>query len=250
MIEREVYRVLIIDDEAPAREKIQRNLDQLPHTFHVEEAGSVQEALEKFSQEIDFLFLDIQMPQQDGFAFIQELGVENCPPIIFSTAYDQFALKAFEVHAVDYLLKPYEFERFRQAVEEVLKRIQQHTAPQEMLTQLLTSVQKEKGKQSLLWANHRQKLIPIPVESIVFIEADGNYVKVHIDSGKSYLLRKSLTHLEEELDPTLFVRVHRSTLLNKLKITEMHPKSHGDLYAILQNGNRVLVSRRYKQNLL
>ncbi|MEM6631807.1 MAG: LytTR family DNA-binding domain-containing protein [Bacteroidota bacterium] len=250
MDETKTYRVLVIDDEAPAREKILRFLDKLPQRFEGEEAGSAKEALAKFTAGFDFLFLDIQMPKQDGFSFLKEIGIENCPPIIFSTAYDQFALKAFEVHAVDYLLKPYEFDRFEQAVTEVLKRIAQPLPTQELLTDMLQSLKKEQGKQRLLWVNHRKKLIPVSVESILFIEADGNYVEIHTELGKKYLLRKALATLEEELDPSLFVRVHRSTLLNKLKITEMHPKSHGDLYAVLQNGNRVLVSRRYKQNLL
>ena len=244
------YTVLIVDDEAPAREKIAQFLSQLPHDFHILEAGSVQEAIAIFSEELDFLFLDIQMPQQDGFAFIERIGLDNCPPIIFSTAYDQFALKAFEVHAADYLLKPYDLGRFQSAVEQVIRQIEQKSQPQIMLEQMLQSFQREQKKQSLLWASHRQKLVPIRVEQITHIEADGNYVQVHTEAGKKYLIRKALSTLEAELDPSVFVRVHRSCILNTLHIQEMHPKSHGDLFALLKNGEKVLVSRRYKGNLL
>ena len=244
------YTVLIIDDEVPAREKIAQFLSQLPYTFQLNEAGSVKEALTLFSEEIDLLFLDIQMPQQDGFAFIESIGVDKCPPIIFSTAYDQFALKAFEVHAADYLLKPYDLARFQSAVEQVIRQIEQKSQPQIMLEQMLQSFQREQKKQSLLWASHRQKLVPIRVEQITHIEADGNYVQVHTEVGKKYLIRKALSSLEAELDPSLFVRVHRSCILNTLHIQEMHPKSHGDLFAVLKNGEKVLVSRRYKGNLL
>ena len=244
------YTVLIVDDEAPARAKIDQFLTQLPHAFDKLQAGSVKEALDQFSDEIDFLFLDIHMPQQNGFDLIEAIGIASCPPIIFSTAYDQFALKAFEVHAADYLLKPYDFERFEAAVERVIQRIQHNHTSSAIIEQVFHSFQRSRKRQTLLWASHRQKLVPIRVDQITHIEAEGNYVQVYTTGEKKYLIRKALRTLEEELDPAIFVRVHRSCILNTLHIQEMHPKSHGDMYALLTNGGKVLVSRRYKQNLL
>lgn len=244
-----IYRALIIDDEAPAREKIVRFLERIPRDFHPLMAGNAREAMDYLSSEsFELMFLDIQMPQMNAFEMLQQLGLSKCPPIIFSTAYHQYALQAFEVHAVDYLLKPYDFERFQIAVQRVLSLIDQQKNPNPHLEQLLKNWHPPDPNPTILWVNKGTKIVPLEVDIIEYLESDGNYVLIHTADHR-YALKQSLGDLQAKLDNRQFVRIHRSYVVNKRKIREMYPKSHGDLFAVLKSGRKVPVSRRYRDQL-
>ncbi|MEL6924184.1 MAG: LytTR family DNA-binding domain-containing protein [Bacteroidota bacterium] len=245
------YHLLIVDDEAPAREKIEHFLLQLPYTFSMAFAKSGEEALQLLkSKSFDLLFLDIQMPRMDGFELLQALGPGNYPPVIFSTAYNQYALQAFEVHAVDYLLKPYDQERFSTATRRVLDSIDQKKYSHQAMLKMMEKWQPPTQKSKILWVNQSSKMIPLEVEHIEYLESDGNYVLIHTKDQHKYMLKQSLTELHHKLDTRQFIRVHRSYVVNKRSIHEMHPKSHGDLFAVLKSGRKIAVSRRYRDDLL
>jgi two-component system LytT family response regulator len=244
------YRALIIDDETPAREKIAQFLENMPQDFQVVMAGNAREAMERLSsQSFDLMFLDIQMPQMNAFEMLRQLDLSKGPPIIFSTAYNQYALQAFEVHAIDYLLKPYDFDRFQTAVKRVLQFIDQHKNPHPSLEQLLRNWQPPNPDPLILWVNQGAKIVPLEVNIIEYLESDDNYVLIHTAEHR-YALKQSLGELQAKLDERQFVRIHRSYVVNKRKIREMYPKSHGDLFAVLKSGRKIPVSRRYKDQLL
>lgn len=245
-----MYNVLVIDDEAPAREKIIHFLKRMTGDFEIKEAANAATGLQLLQEnDFDLMFLDIQMPQMDGFEMLKTIGVSNCPPIIFSTAYNQYALKAFEIHALDYLLKPYDFTRFRDALSRVLAMIDQKKYSYQYLNQMVEQWKPPESKIEILWVNHRNKIIPVEIKNIHYLEADGNYVQV-FTSDQKYLIRQSLQEIQQRLPDNQFVRTHRSFIINQLHIREIHPKSHGDMYAILKNGEKVPVSRRYKDGLM
>ena len=244
------YRVLIVDDEAPAREKIIQFLDSLPPAFRTEMACNSSEALQQLKREsYDLMFLDIQMPRMNAFEMLNELASERWPPIIFSTAYNQYAVRAFEVHAADYLLKPYDLDRFRVAVERVLNRIGEPESPKQVIRQLLQNWRPDTDLPDTLWINQGSKILPVAVADMEYLESDGNYVIVYTP-GHRHIVKQSLREFHSKLDQRQFIRVHRSFVVNRKKIREMHPKSHGDLFAILQSGAKIPVSRRYKEALL
>ena len=243
-------KILIVDDEAPARDKIARFLGQMDEDFELSLAKNAQEAIDLLhTEDFTLMFLDIQMPQMNAFEMLQQMDNTSLPAIIFSTAYDEYALKAFEVHAIDYLLKPYDFKRFSTSVERVLRFMGKEKQTNHALIDMLKSWNPPTKKLDMIWVNHRGKLIPVDVSAIDYLESDGNYVSIHADRQK-YLLRKSLKDLHAQLDPQQFVRVHRSFVVNKLRIKEMHSRSHGDLIAVMHNGDQVTVSRRYRDQLI
>ena len=242
-----LYKLLIVDDESPARLKLTQFIQRLDLKTELELAKNAREAIELLNRSsFDMLFLDIQMPQMDGFELIRTIGPENCPPVIFSTAHEQYALKAFEVHAIDYLLKPYSFDRFKLAVQRILNA---KVSSNEVLVKMIQSLELQKPRAKVLWVNQGGKLIPLAIESIEYCESDGNYVLVHTSEHK-YVLRQSLGDLHAKLAADQFIRVHRSFVVNQLNIKAIHPKSHGDMFAILKSGRKIPVSRRYKDQLM
>ena len=244
------YRVLIVDDEAPAREKIAQFLDYLDPGFSAHFARNAQEALQELTaNKYDLLFLDIQMPRMNAFEMLNELPKDRCPPVIFSTAYDDYAVQAFEVHAADYLLKPYDLERFRKAVDRVLQKVETQSSPNRMMRQLLENWRPPAERPDTLWINQGGKILPVAVQEIEYLESEGNYVVIHT-AGHRHVLKQSLTELQSKLGEKQFIRVHRSFVINRKKIQEMHPRSHGDLFAVLPGGKKIPVSRRYKEGLL
>lgn len=245
-----IYKVLVVDDEVPAREKINRFLLQYPAEFDIQMAINAMEAIHLLAAEsFDLLFLDVQMPQMDAFSMIDQIGLEQLPAIIFSTAYNHYAVKAFEVHAIDYLLKPYNYDRFQVAVDKVLDQFQFQLNPHVMLENMLKSLSNQQKYPSMIWVNQGGKLIPLDVQQIEYLESDGNYVQIYTSKHK-FLVRQSLVDLASKLNPDQFVRVHRSFVVNQQQITAVHPKSHGDMFAILQSEKKVPISRRYKQFLI
>lgn len=242
-------QLLIVDDEPAARLKIRRFLQQLETAVLIEEAGNGHEAVQKIRQlPPDLVFLDIQMPGMNGFEVIQAIGIEAMPPVIFVTAYDQYALRAFEVQAVDYLLKPFDEDRFRKAYSRALPHLKQEKDWPELFRKILAGQQPKSSFLQRITVSIGSRFFLIPVEDIEVFTAEDKYVRIHT-AGKQYLLREALIQLEEQLDPTTFARIHRSCLVNLNAIREMSHRSHGDYLLRMKNGMEVTMSRRYRENI-
>ena len=242
-------RILIADDESPARRKLREYLDEEADIGEIAEAANGVEAQQLIASfQPNLVLLDIQMPGKTGFEVIETVGVEAMPAVIFVTAYDQYAIEAFEVQALDYLLKPFDRERFRKALARARQRLQARENNPEVLTQLLKTMRQPQAYPGRIMVNQDGRLFFVKTVEIRYIAAAEKYVQLHAKSGK-YLLRETMNHLEERLDPSQFVRIHRSHIVNIDRIREMHPGSHGDYVAILQDGEELIVSRRYRDRL-
>ncbi len=245
-------RALIVDDEPLARERVKRFLAGEPDVEVIGECSDgiqTVEAIETLKP--DLIFLDIQIPEADGFAVIEKIGVEKLPPVIFITSYDQYALRAFDVHAVDYLLKPYNQERFQLALERVRAQLQngQTDVLDERLRSLLESLKPEQKYLERLMIKSSGRVIFLRTEEIEWIEAEGNYLRIHA-GREAYMLRETMNNLAARLDPNKFARIHRSTLVNIERIKELQPMFGGDYVVILHNGTQLTLSRSYRDKLL
>ncbi len=235
-------KVIIIDDEAAARQLIKEYLEDYPDLILLGEANNGVDAVKMINEfKPDLVFLDIQMPGMTGFDVLTHL--EELPQIIFSTAYDQYALKAFEVHAVDYLLKPYTKERFKVAVE----RLQQNTNENKarpLAESLLMDTPKFPER---ILVQSQNKLVTIALEDVIRIEAYGDYSKL-ISKERTYVSNYGISTLEEKLNNTIFIRVHRSSIINLNAVKELnkYTKSYD---VTMQNGDVVRVSRGYMDNI-
>ncbi|MEW6160198.1 MAG: LytTR family DNA-binding domain-containing protein [Verrucomicrobiota bacterium] len=245
-------RTVIVDDEPLARERLADLLSAEPAIELVAECADGREALEVIERTApDLLFLDVQMPELDGFGVVAGLKRQKkMPVVIFVTAYDKFALKAFEVHAVDYLLKPFDRERFRTALQRATDRIRQ--AQPEVLTERLTALLEEiqPAAQPLdrLAIKTEGRVLFIKVDDIDWIEAADNYVNLHL-GAESHLHRETMTALETLLPAKRFLRISRSTIVNVDRIRELQPLFHGDYVVILKNGTKLTLSRNYREKL-
>ena len=246
-------RALIVDDEPPARRKLQGFLSQESDFQVIGQAGSGPEAVQAIQRlKPDVLFLDIQMPEMDGFEVLQALESlgSPLPCTVFVTAYDQYALKAFEVCALDYLLKPFD----RQRLQSTLERVRSQTGPdsvptlQTRLDHLLRRLEERRTYPSRFLVKSRGRVLFLKVEEIEWISAAANYVELHAGT-RSHLLRETMDSLEKKLDPDHFARVHRSHIVNLDCIREIQPWSRNDFMIVLESGVQVKMSRRYKQNL-
>lgn len=243
-------QVLIVDDEPLARERIR---DLLKHEPNIEIAGESKNGLEAVSaiqkQKLDLVFLDVQMPELDGFGVIETIGVEKMPYIIFVTAYDQYALRAFEVHALDYLLKPFDHERFqntlKRAIEhvEIIKRDNDFTG---RLKELIHEVQLEQHYLQRIIIKSRGRIFLLNTDEIDWIEAAGNYVVLHVGS-EEHLLRATMYGIEERLDPERFIRIHRSKIVNIERIKEIQNWFQSEYLIILKDGTQLTLSRTYRE---
>jgi two-component system, LytTR family, response regulator len=235
-------KVIIVDDEKAGRKLIKEYLSNFPALILLGEANNGVDAVKMINEfKPDLVFLDIQMPGLTGFDVLKHL--EELPQIIFSTAYDQYALKAFEVHAVDYLLKPYTQERFKVAVEKVTSNIADNKA-KELTNSLLMDA--EKYPQKIL-VQAKNKLVTISVKDIIRIEAYGDYSKI-ITEEKTFISNYGISQLEQKLDETIFLRVHRSSIINIDKIEELN--KYGKSYDVtMQNKDIVRVSRGYMETI-
>ena len=243
---------LIVDDEPLARERIRTLLSEWPQVEVVGEAGNGYEAIEILGRHpVDLLFLDIQMPEIDGFAVLDAIGAEEAPLVIFVTAYDEHALHAFEVHALDYILKPVRPERFAEAMRRALETLggRERDNLQERLEALL--LERSLGARPLeriLVRSASGGAVFVRCDQIDWIESARNYVILHLGE-KSHILRMPLHLLERRLDPERFVRLHRSTLANLESIKELHRWFRGEFVAVLKNGKKLPVSRHSRQRL-
>ena len=232
-------KIIVIDDEVLARSIVKEYLQKHPQLELVAECGDGFEGLKAIQQyDPDLVFLDIQMPKISGFEMLEL--IEKPPAVIFTTAFDEFAIKAFEAHAVDYLLKPFNQERFDKAIT---KWLEQQNKPSEAKTEeLLETASQSPSQSSRIVVKNGSKIKIIPVHDIFFLEAADDYVKIHTQEGY-FLKNKTMNHFEQVLDRQQFVRSHRSYIVNVQQITRIDPYEKDNHVAILRTGAKVPVSR-------
>jgi len=245
-------RVLIADDEAPARAKMRRYVAEYPDIEIVGEAETGVQAVERIAElQPELVFLDVQMPELDGFGVIDAVGVESMPYVVFVTAFDEYALKAFEVRALDYLLKPFTPERFAAVIDRARADIARTSGDdsavlRSKLEALLSAVTTGRPRylQRIL-VHHANRALLLPVERIDRVEADRNYVRLH-SGGTAFSLRGSLTSLAERLDPEKFLRINRSEIVRLDAVKELQPWFHGDYRVVMGDGTTLMWSRRFR----
>jgi two-component system, LytTR family, response regulator len=245
------FTTLIVDDEPIACRRIRRMLRDDPDIEIIGECADGLEALKVIEKKSpDLLFLDVQMPEMDGFQMLQALGQNRLPNVIFVTAYDRYALQAFEVYALDYLLKPFDRERFERAVHHAKARIirERSGAANEGLVSLLDELRGQTSYQDRLMIKKDGRVIFLKTKDIDWIEAEGKYVYLHLGS-ESILLREGITKMESALDPKKFIRIHRSTIVNVDRVQELQPWFRRDYRVILRNGTQLMMTSNYRQNL-
>ncbi len=232
-------KVVLIDDEPLARSVVREYLGSHPDLEVVEECNDGFEGVKAIQQhQPDLIFLDIQMPKINGFEMLEL--IEHPPAVIFATAFDEYAIKAFEAHAVDYLLKPFNQERFDKAIE---KWQEKNNAIKEKTTQdLLETASQSPTQNNRIVVKNGSKIKIIPVHDVLYLEAADDYVKVHTKEGY-FLKNKTMAHFEQVLDAQQFVRSHRSYIINIQEITRIDPYEKDNHVAILRSGMKVPVSR-------
>jgi two-component system LytT family response regulator len=244
-------RTLIADDELLARERLRQLLSDQPEIELIGECTDGHEAVNEIREKKpDLIFLDIQMPELDGFAVLDAINLEPMPIIVFVTAHDKFALRAFEVHAVDYLLKPFDRERFESALRRALEQVKhrQDPARTEAQAAMLTGMQSAKKPLDRLAVKSGGRITILKTADIHWIEAAHNYVEIHEDK-RSHLLRETMAGIEQKLPPDKFVRISRSVIVNVDRIKELQPTFYGEYKVTLQNGAHLTLSRRYRKKL-
>jgi two-component system LytT family response regulator len=241
-------RTLIIDDEPRARGLIRKMLIGDSSIEVVRECGNGYEAVEAIKQEEpDLIFLDVQMPEIDGFAVLSQIQPEARPAIVFVTAFDRYAVRAFEEHAVDYLLKPFDKERFLRTLEHAKRRIAEKRSSQQTdtLARLLAQVREPPKFLDRITVKKDGRMLLLNAREIDWIEAEDNYVLLHGRHGP-YLLRQTLTNLEAKLDPDRFIRVHRGAMINIDALAQFTPEFHGGYRLDLKSGKQLSLSRSYR----
>lgn len=239
-------RALIVDDEPLSRERLHMHLAPDSRLEIVGEAKDGREAIEQIEAlNPDLVFLDVQMPELNGFDVVSALEMDALPQIIFVTAFDEYAVRAFDVNAVDYVLKPVDPARLKTAVDRALAQKQSATPGDERLQALLQSVRKASYAKRIVV---REKGVAyfLPIGDVDWIEAAGNYLKVHA-VGKTFLLRQSLKDFEEQLDPEQFARVHRSAIVNIGSVIRIEPWTRGEYRVVLRDKTVLNSSRAYGQ---
>lgn len=244
-------RCLVVDDEPLGRERIISLLRTIPDAELIGQCETGAEAVQAIEAlNPDLLFLDVQMPELDGFGVLAAFDGTAVPAVIFVTAYDEYALKAFEVHAQDYLLKPVDADRFREAVQRAGTRLR---AEREQITNtrllaLLEQIERERPRAARVPVHTNDRVFFLPVEEIDWLEAADNYVRIHA-KGETHVIRKTLQHMEQALSPHVFVRVHRSAIVNVGRVREIQPWVGGEYVILLHDGSKVHTGRRYRARL-
>ncbi|HET8781216.1 MAG TPA: LytTR family DNA-binding domain-containing protein [Pyrinomonadaceae bacterium] len=244
-------RALVVDDEPLARAMIREMLESDSEVEIVGECANGRDAVEVIkSAAPDIVFLDIQMPEIGGFEVLESFDANIQPYVIFVTAYDQYAVRAFEVHALDYLLKPFDRERFEGAWQRAKSQIKlDRTSRRDQdIIALLEELKAGPRYLERLVIKNGGRVFFLHVQDVHCIEAEGNYVRVY-DNQKGYLLRETISSLEEQLDPKQFLRIHRSAIVKIDRIKEMQPWFHGEYRIIMENGKQLALSRNYRSNL-
>jgi len=247
-VKRRSYRALIIDDEPLARDAIRALLAKDREIEIAGEGAGVDGAALIAKTRPDILFLDIQMPEVDGFMLLEQVGADAVPAIVFVTAYDQYALRAFEVHALDYVLKPFDDARFAAALAHAKERVSagRHGDVDARIADFLESRAAAAPRTKFL-IPARDKTIVVDAQHIDWIEAADYYVSLHTGSA-AHLLRQTMDEIEKQLDPQQFFRVHRSAIVNVDRVREIHPLFRGDCALVLADGSRVKLSRSRRRD--
>jgi two-component system LytT family response regulator len=247
-----MIRVMIIDDEPLARERIKRFLKDESDVEIIGECADGLKAVTLIETlKPDLIFLDIQIPELNGFDVLQTINSEQMPAVIFITSYDRYALQAFDVHALDYLLKPYTRERFSKALARARAQLDR-TKNQDLDMRLLSLLENIKTPQKFLErlvVKSAGRVFFLRVEEINWVEAEGNYLRLHIGKDR-HLLRETMNNLASKLDPEKFIRIHRSRIVNVERIKELQPLFNGEYAVILRDGTQLVLSRRYRDKLL
>jgi len=248
-------RVLVVDDEPPARAKLRRLLTAEPDVAIVGEAADGAAALECIRRlQPDVVFLDVRMPHLDGFGVVDAVGVEAMPRTVFVTAYDEHAVRAFEVHAVDYLLKPVTPARFASALARLRREVARDDAPPGAgggapsgvaVLEALHHARHGPRHVERLLLHTENRAVFVPVERIDWIEADRNYLRIHV-GAEVFVQRGTVAALVESLDPARFLRLNRSQIVRVDAVRELHPWSHGDYHVMLTTGQTLTWSRRFR----
>ncbi|HUQ83533.1 MAG TPA: LytTR family DNA-binding domain-containing protein [Gemmatimonadaceae bacterium] len=254
-------RALIVDDERMARKRIRTLLSADADVDVVGECANGRDAVTAIHERApDLVFLDVQMPELDGFAVVSAVGAHRMPVTVFVTAFDQYALKAFEAHALDYLTKPFDRERFETSLGRAKHQVHLRAASSavaapapdptlnERLVALLSDFERRQQYAERLMVKSAGRVLFLRADEVDWIEAAGSYVRLHV-GREGHLLHEGIAAVMARLDPAKFARVHRSTIVNLDRVREVQPWFHGDAIAILRDGTRVQVSRTYRDSL-
>lgn len=235
------YRAIIADDEPLARRRSARLLRERDDVEIVAQCSGGREAIAAIREhKPDLALLDIQMPDVDGFGVITEVGVESMPQVVFVTAYDQHAIRAFEINAVDYIVKPYTPARFNEAVDRALSRVAHRAGEQSRMSSTLQRVADR------ILVRDRNRIRLVRIKDVDWVASEANYVRLHV-GATSYLIRGNLGKLEEKLAPFGFIRVHRRFLVNVDRVAEVQPWFGGDAILVLANNAKVRLSRTFRE---
>jgi two-component system, LytTR family, response regulator len=244
-------RAIVVDDEELGRDRLQSLLGEQPDVEIVGVCADGPSAVEMVEREQpDLVFLDVQMPGMDGFEVIENLDPSRLPAVVFVTAHDGHAIRAFEIHALDFLLKPFDQTRFEKALERARTQIgaKQGQVIDSRLVSLLEELREERKYPERLIVKSSGRVFFVRAEEIDWVEASGNYVKVHTKTD-AHLLRESMKNMEGKLDPKTFVRIHRSAIVNIDRIKELEPWFHGEYIVIMRDGTRLTASRVFSDRL-
>jgi len=242
---------LIVDDEPLARDGLRILLSRDPEVSAMREARDGREAVEEIRESNpDLVFLDVQMPEMDGFEVVRKIGPERMPQVVFVTAHDQYAIQAFEINALDYLLKPVIEERFVKALLRAKGRIRSNLTADSnrQIIGLLETIASPRSYVKRLAVQSAGKTVFVNVEDVDWIQAAENYVELHAGRA-SYLLHVTMNTLEKSLDPEIFLRIHRSIIVNLVRIKNLQPGAHGEYVITLRDGARLQSGRTYSSRL-
>jgi two-component system LytT family response regulator len=244
-------RVLIADDEPLARERLRTLLSREDWLELVAECPNGSEAIDAIGRlQPDLVFLDVQMPGASGFEVIEAVGPARMPLVVFVTAFDHYALRAFDVHALDYLLKPFDRERFHQALARARQQLERRPNGdlERRLLELVQDLKPASQRLERFVIKSGGRVFFVRADEIDWIEAAGNYVKLHVGTD-AHLFRETMNALEAQLDPDVFFRIHRSHIVNIERVKELQPWFNGEYVVFLRNGTRLTLSRGYREKL-
>jgi two-component system LytT family response regulator len=244
-------RTLVVDDEPIARSHVIALLGEESDIEVVGECANGLEAATAIEQASpDLVFLDVQMPELDGFELVRSVAPDRMPAVVFVTAYDEYALHAFEVHAIDYLLKPFSAERFRSALMHAREQLKQRRATDigRQLLDFLPEIRRSAPGRDRLVVRSGGRIYFVRTVEIDWCEAAGNYVRLHVGQ-QTHLVRDTMGHLEANLDPQQFIRIHRSAIVNVDRIQELQSSFNGEYVVLLRGGTRLTLSRGYRDGL-